>query len=42
VDHEVSDTARVAPLVVIPRDELDKGGIQPDAGLGIKGGGDGP
>lgn len=39
VGDEVADTARVAVLVVVPRDELDKVGVEGDTGLGVKDGG---
>lgn len=35
---EVEDTAGVAPLVVIPRDELDKVLVERDTGLGVENG----
>merc|ERR1719253_798336 len=38
---QVDDTARVAPLVVVPGDELHKRGVQHDARLGIESAGDG-
>ena len=36
VDQEVADTPRVAPLVVVPRDQLDKVLVQLNTGLGVK------
>lgn len=36
VDEQVADTARVAPLVVVPGDELDKVRVQADTGRSIK------
>jgi hypothetical protein len=36
--QEVNDTAGVAPLVVVPRDELDKVVVQRDTGLGVEDG----
>ena len=39
--HEVNNTARVAPLVVVPGDELDEVGVEHDAGIGIEDGGAG-
>mmetsp|Transcript_60460 Transcript_60460/g.171258 ORF Transcript_60460/g.171258 Transcript_60460/m.171258 type:complete len:473 (-) Transcript_60460:56-1474(-) len=38
---QVHHAARVAPLVVVPRDELHEGRVQHDACLGIEGAGDG-
>lgn len=38
VGDEVNDTARVTVLVVVPRDELDKVGVQRDTSLGIEDG----
>ena len=34
--EEVADTARVAPLVVVPRDELDEVLVERNAGVGIE------
>merc|ERR1719287_72173 len=34
--HEVDDAAGVAPLVVVPGDELDEVGVEHDAGPGIE------
>ena len=39
VDQEVADTPRVAPLVIVPGDQLDKVLVQLNAGLGIEDGG---
>lgn len=39
VADEVKDTARVSPLVVVPRDELDKVVVQGDTSLSIENGG---
>merc|ERR1712173_583573 len=39
VFDEVDDSVGVAHLVVVPGDELDKGGRQLNAGLGVKNGG---
>ena len=39
VDQKVADTPRVTPLVIVPRDQLDKVLVQLDAGLGIEDGG---
>jgi len=39
--HEVNNTARVAPLVVVPGDELDEVGVEHDTGIGIEDGGAG-
>ena len=36
--EKVNDTARVAPFVVVPRDQLDEVVVQGDTGLGVKGG----
>jgi hypothetical protein len=36
---EVKDTARVAPLVVIPGNELNEVRVQGDTGLGVEDGG---
>jgi hypothetical protein len=36
VGEEVADTARVAPLVVVPRDELNKVLVERDTGLGVE------
>lgn len=36
VVDEVDDTVRVAPLVIVPRDELDKVAIEGDTSLGVK------
>lgn len=36
---EVEDTAGVAPLVVVPGDELDEVGVEGDTGLGVEDGG---
>jgi hypothetical protein len=41
VDQEVADTPRVAPLVVVPRDQLNEVLVQLDAGIGIEDGGSG-
>ena len=38
VDEEVADTAGVAPLVVVPRDELDEVGVELDSGVGVEDG----
>jgi hypothetical protein len=38
VGQEVQDTAGVAPLVVVPADELDKVLVERDAGLGVEDG----
>lgn len=35
---EVEDTAGVAPLVVVPGDELDEVGVEGDTGLGVEDG----
>lgn len=37
--QEVEDTARVAPLVVVPRNELDEVGVEGDTSLSIEDGG---
>jgi hypothetical protein len=39
VGEEVEDTAGVAPLVVVPADELDEVVVERDTGLGIEDGG---
>merc|ERR1719171_1986397 len=39
VGHQVDEAGRVAPLVVVPRDELDEGGRQHDARTRVEGGG---
>lgn len=39
VGQEVEDTAGVAPLVVVPRDQLDEVLVEGDTGLGIEDGG---
>jgi hypothetical protein len=39
VADEVDHTAGVAPLVVVPRDQLDEVVVERDTGLGIKDGG---
>ena len=39
--HEVNNTARVAPLVVVPGDKLDEVGVEHDTGIGIEDGGAG-
>mmetsp|Transcript_27631 Transcript_27631/g.56627 ORF Transcript_27631/g.56627 Transcript_27631/m.56627 type:complete len:414 (+) Transcript_27631:378-1619(+) len=39
--HEVNNTARVAPLIVIPGNKLDEVGVEHDTGISIKDGGDG-
>lgn len=39
VHQEVENTTGVAPLVVVPRNELDKVLVQGDTGLGVKDGG---
>ena len=39
VDQEIADTSRVAPLVVVPGNQLDEVLVQLDTGLGIKDGG---
>jgi len=36
VEEEVDNTVAVAPLVVVPGDELDEGLVQSDTGLGIE------
>mmetsp|Transcript_12458 Transcript_12458/g.36725 ORF Transcript_12458/g.36725 Transcript_12458/m.36725 type:complete len:389 (-) Transcript_12458:198-1364(-) len=36
--HQVNNTARVAPLVVVPGDELDEGRVEHDAGISIEDG----
>ena len=36
--EEVADTAGVAPLVVVPRDELDEVGVELDSGVGVEDG----
>ena len=36
VDEEIADTARVAPLVVVPSDELDEVLVERNASLGIE------
>ena len=41
VGDEVDEAGRVAPLVVVPRHELDKGGGEHDAGGGVEDGGAG-
>ena len=41
VGDEVEDTARVAPLVVVPRDKLDEVVVEGDTSLGIEDGGGG-
>jgi len=38
VAEEIEDTARVAPLVVIPGDQLDEVLVQADTGLGVEDG----
>ena len=38
VRDKLDDTARVAPLVVVPRDELDEVGVQGDASSGVEDG----
>eukprot|EP00443_Scrippsiella_acuminata_P060151 CAMPEP_0115486672 /NCGR_PEP_ID=MMETSP0271-20121206/60553_1 /TAXON_ID=71861 /ORGANISM="Scrippsiella trochoidea, Strain CCMP3099" /LENGTH=94 /DNA_ID=CAMNT_0002914683 /DNA_START=314 /DNA_END=595 /DNA_ORIENTATION=+ len=38
---QVHNAARVAPLVVVPSDQLHEGRVQHDASLGIEGAGDG-
>ena len=37
-DKQVTNTARVAPLVVVPSDELDEVVVERDSGLGIEDG----
>lgn len=37
-DEEVADTAGVAPLIVVPGDELDEVGAELDTGVGIEDG----
>lgn len=39
VGDEVKDTAGVAPLVVVPGDQLDEVLVQGDTGLGVEDGG---
>lgn len=39
VGDKVEDTAGVAPLVVVPRDQLDEVVVKRDTSLGIKDGG---
>ena len=39
VGEQVTHTAGVAPLVVVPADQLDEVGIERDAGLGVEDGG---
>ena len=39
VGKQVAHTAGVAPLVVVPADELDEVGVERDAGLGVEDGG---
>ena len=39
IEEEVHDAVGVAPLIVVPRDELDKGLVKSDTGLGVEGGG---
>ena len=41
VDHQVDNAVGVAPLVVVPGDELDEPGVEHDASLGVEDGGDG-
>merc|ERR1719203_976097 len=36
--HEIDDTARVSPLVIVPGNKLDKVGVKHDTGTGIKDG----
>ena len=38
VGQEVQDTSAVAPLVVVPADQLDEVVVQGDTGLGIEDG----
>lgn len=38
VGQEVEDAARVAPLVVVPRDDLDEVVVERDTGLGVEDG----
>jgi len=38
VAEEIQDTTAVTPLVVVPRNELDKVLVQADAGLGVEDG----
>ena len=38
VCEEIENTARVAPLVVVPRDKLDEVLVEGDTGLGIEDG----
>ncbi len=42
MDHKVLNTGGVAPLVVVPGDELDELGVEHDACASIEGGGHGP
>ena len=39
VRNQLDDTARVAPLAVVPRDELDEVGVQGDTSSGVEDGG---
>lgn len=39
VGQEVEDTARVAPLVVVPADKLDEVGVEGDTSLCVEDGG---
>lgn len=39
VGQEVQDTSAVAPLVVVPADELDEVLVEGDTGLGVEDGG---
>ena len=34
--HEVDDTSRVSPLVVVPSDKLDEAVVEHDSGSGIE------
>ena len=36
--HEVNNTSRVSPLVIVPSNELDEGGVEHDTGTGIEDG----
>jgi len=38
VRNKLNNTARVAPLIVVPRDELDKVGVEGDASSGVEDG----
>ena len=39
VGEEIEHTAGIAPLVVVPADELDEVVVEGDAGLGVEDGG---